>query len=141
MHPAQTNFKGGKRHFDFLDVYTNEEFNNDGYSLYPLMAQADALIGDYSSASMQFLVLDRPQAYVVPDIEEYGRKRGFIFEDPEAYMAGHIIKTKADFEAFIDDISGNCDKYAEKRQTVRSKVYTYTDASNCERIADISGIY
>lgn len=141
LHPAQKNFRGGKRHFDFLDVYTNDEFLSDGFQLYPLMAQADVLIGDYSSASMQFLILDRPQAYVIPDIEEYGQKRGFIFEEPEEYMAGHIIKTKNEFFAFVDDIANERDLYVTKRQNVRKKVYTYADNQNCERIARLSGLY
>ena len=33
------------------------------------MPQVDAIIGDYSSLCMQSLLLDKPMAYVVPDIQ------------------------------------------------------------------------
>ena len=79
LHPAQNDNGECQRHFDFLDVYTHEEFVAAGYSLYPLMKQSDALVGDYSSASMQYLVLKKPQAFVIPDYEEYKKRRGFVF--------------------------------------------------------------
>lgn len=140
LHPAQNNLGQGERHFEYFDIYTNDEFLQTGYELYPLMARSDALIGDYSSASMQYLVLDRPQAYVVPDIEEYSKKRGFIFENPEIFMAGHIIKTKDEFEGFISDVSSGIDLYAAKRKNVCKQVYTYLDNHNCERIVRLSGM-
>lgn len=65
------------------------------------MAQCDGLIGDYSSASMQYLLMDRPQAFVVPDIKEYGERRGFVFKNIEEYMGGHIIKSKMIFGVFL----------------------------------------
>ena len=100
--------------FLILIFYTNDEFTAAGYKLYSLMAQSDALVGDYSSASMQYLVLDKPQAYVIPDIEEYRKKRGFVFKNPEEYMAGHIVKTKDEFMQFIDDMENERDPYLEK---------------------------
>lgn len=141
IHPSQRNIGCGKRHYSNFDVYTNDEFINAGYELYPFMARADALIGDYSSASMQFLVLDRPQAFVVPDINEYKEKRGFIFDDPEKYMGGHIIKVKEQFKEFINDMAQNLDPYADKRRKVCNEVYQYKDNHNCERVVNLSGLH
>ena len=122
-HPMHNNFGTLPRHFSHLDVFTHEEFNHAGFSLYPLLAQVDGLIGDYSSVSMQFMLLDRPIAFVVPDIEEYGKKRGFVFKDPESYMGGHIIKTKDEFEQFLDDFANGRDLFKEKRHRVCDVVY------------------
>ena len=140
IHPAQNNFGSNCRHFKFFEVYTNREFIEAGYELYPLMKQSDALVGDYSSASMQYLVTDKPQGYVIPDINEYALKRGFIFENPEDYMAGHIIKTKEDFFTFVDDIANNRDIYREKRKRVRREMYSFPDDRNCKRIIELSGM-
>jgi CDP-glycerol glycerophosphotransferase (TagB/SpsB family) len=105
-----------------------------------LMACSDGLIGDYSSASMQYLLTDHPQAFVVPDIEEYKSTRGFIFDNPEEYMAGHIIKEKNDFFKFIDDFAKGRDIYKEKRHWVCNQIYKYKDANSCKRILELSGM-
>lgn len=140
LHPAQKAKEGEERHFEYFDVYTHDEFVNEGLNTYELMSISDSLIGDYSSASMQYLVLNRPLAFVIPDIDEYKEKRGFVFEHPEDYMAGHIIKSKDEFWKYIADISLNKDIYKEKRECVIKEVYSYTDNKNCERIVKLSGM-
>ena len=140
LHPVQKAPKGTRRHFSHLSVYSHQEFSDTKYDMYTLMAQSDGLIGDYSSASMQYLLLDRPMAFVVPDIEDYGRTRGFVFEHPEDYMGGHIIKTKEQFYAFLDDFATGKDVYCEKRHWVCSQIYKYHDANSCKRIVELSGM-
>lgn len=140
LHPSQKNFKGGKRHFSHFDIYTHSEFLDNNYDVNEMMIRADSLIGDYSSASMQYLILDRPQAFVVPDIMEYAEKRGFVFDNPEDYMGGHIIKTIDQFNRFIYDISSDKDIYKEKRHRVCNAVYMYQDNKNCQRIVELSGM-
>lgn len=140
LHPAQNNFGEGQRHFKHLDIYTHEEFVSAGYSLYPLMKQSDALIGDYSSASMQYLVLKKPQAFVIPDYEDYKVRRGFVFKNAKSYMAGHIIETQEQFYSFLDDIANENDIYREKREKVLNVLYQFQDNKNCERIVKLSGM-
>jgi len=140
-HPMHNNYGALPRHFSHLDVYTHEEFYQAGFSLYPLLAQVDGLIGDYSSVSMQFMLLDRPMAFVVPDIEDYGKKRGFVFKDPEAYMGGHIIKTKEAFGHFLDDFAHGRDLYKDKRHRICDEVYKFKDAGTRRRAVELSGLY
>ena len=139
-HPGQNNIGAKQRHFSHLDVYTHQEFLADGLSLYPLMAQADGLIGDYSSVSMQFMLLDRPMAFVIPDIEEYGKRRGFVFKNPEDYMGGHIVKSKEKFDMFLADFAQGKDVYREKRRQICDKVYKYKDAGTRQRAVELSGL-
>lgn len=141
LHPAQNADADSNMHYSNLDVYTHEDFLKTNYTLPELMKQSDALIGDYSSASMQYLVLDKPQAFVVPDIEEYACKRGFVFEKPEDYMAGHIIKNKQQFYEFLDDLSNGKDVYKSKRQRVLHEMYEYPDNHNCERVVKLSRMF
>ena len=51
-----------------------------------------ALITDYSSVAFDFMLLDRPILYFVPDLEEYRRGRGLYFE-PEQMMPGPLLFT------------------------------------------------
>ena len=48
-----------------------------GLSVYALLRNADALITDYSSAYFDYMLLNRPIAFTVEDIEEYRKRSGF----------------------------------------------------------------
>lgn len=140
LHPIQTVPEGLQRHFSHLGVYSHDEFVKSEYDMYTLLANSDGLIGDYSSVSMQYLLTDKPQAYVVPDLSSYESNRGFIFDNPEDYMAGHIIKTKEDFKIFIDDFAAGKDPFKDKRHWVCDQIFKYKDAKSCERIVKLSGM-
>lgn len=140
LHPIQTVPKDLQRHFSHLSVYSHDEFAKNEYEMYTLLANSDGLIGDYSSVSMQYLFTDKPQAFVVPDLNSYASNRGFIFENPEDYMAGHIIKTKEEFKQFIDDFASNKDLFKDKRHWVCNQIFKYKDAKSCERIVKLSGM-
>lgn len=79
-------------HYSISDIYTHADFLETNYTLPGLMQQPDVLIGDYSSASMQYLVIDKPQAFVVPDIDEYSKKRGGVCESGRLYGRPHYKK-------------------------------------------------
>lgn len=51
----------------------------------------DLLITDYSSLAFDFMLLDRPIVYFVPDLDEYMHERGFYFE-PLEMMPGPIVR-------------------------------------------------
>ncbi|MEA2139084.1 MAG: teichoic acid glycerol-phosphate transferase [Solirubrobacteraceae bacterium] len=51
-----------------------------------------ALITDYSSVAFDFMLLDRPILYFVPDLEHYRHGRGLYFE-PETMMPGPLLYT------------------------------------------------
>ena len=140
-HPMQDNVGEGQRHYSHLDVFTHEEFVSAGLRLYPLLAQSDGLIGDYSSVSLQYMLMDRPIAFVVPDIEEYAQRRGFVFKNPENYMGGHIIRNKEEFYAFLGDFAKGEDPYKEKRHQVCDVVYKYKDAGTRKRAVELSGLH
>ncbi len=141
LHSAQ-NFNGnGILHFSNLDIYTDIRFKEAGYELYNMLSQADVLLADYSSVFLQYLLLDKPIGFVVPDIEEYQRRRGFVFNKPEEYMPGSIIKSKEQLYAFFDEIGAGIDKFKEQREKVRQKIHTYQDANNSKRVLELSEIY
>lgn len=138
LHPIQTVPEGMQRHFSHLSVYSHDEFAETEYDMFTLIANSDGLIGDYSGLSLQYLLTDNPQAYVVPDLEDYKSNRGFVFEDPEKYMGGHIVKTKEEFMQFIRDFASGNDVYRDKRHWVCDQMYKYKDANSCERIVKLS---
>ncbi len=65
----------------------------DDLNLY--LPLCSALITDYSSVAFDFMLLDRPILYYVPDLEQYRRDRGLYFE-PARMMPGPILSTAAE---------------------------------------------
>ncbi len=140
IHPSQSLGNYERNNYSHLKIYSNEDFVNFGMDVYDLMAQVDGLIGDYSSASLQFLLTNKPLAYVIPDIEEYRTKRGFVFENPLDYMPGHHIYNVEEFYKFIDDFMNDYDVYKDERVRVKNIIHKFDDGNNCERILGISNI-
>ena len=66
------------------------------------------------------------------------KMRGFVFENPEDYMGGHIIKSKDDFWQFLDDFAVGKDIYKEKRHRITDIIYKFKDANSCKRIVELS---
>lgn len=141
IHPSQSIKHYKKTMLSHLKIYSHEDFIKDGYNLYDLMAQVDGLIGDYSSVSLQFLLTNKPLAYVIPDFKEYEEKRGFVFDNPKEYMPGHLITSVEGFIQFLQDFSAEKDIYQEERIKIKNLIHTYQDGNSCERILCISQIH
>jgi CDP-glycerol glycerophosphotransferase (TagB/SpsB family) len=60
----------------------------------------DVLVTDYSSLAFDFMLLDRPIVYFVPDLDEYTRYRGFYF-DPLEMMPGALVRDAAELAAAV----------------------------------------
>jgi CDP-glycerol glycerophosphotransferase (TagB/SpsB family) len=60
----------------------------------------DVLVTDYSSLAFDFMLLDRPIVYFVPDLDEYTAYRGFYF-DPIEMMPGPIVRDPAHLIAAV----------------------------------------
>ncbi len=63
-----------------------------GEDLHAWLALCSVLVTDYSSVAFDFLLLDRPVLYFVPDLDHYAAQRGFYFE-PERMMPGPLLRT------------------------------------------------
>lgn len=141
LHSAQNLKDDEISHFSNLDIYSDIKFKNAGYELYKLLPQTDVLLADYSSVFLQYLLLDKPIGFVVPDMEEYKKRRGFVFKVPEKYMPGPIIKSKEQLYNFFDELGTGIDEYKEKRDKVKQIIHTYQDANNSRRVLELSEIY
>lgn len=123
-----------------IKVITNDYLQHRNVQLYSLLANADALITDYSSVSCDYLLLDRPIGFVITDIKEYEHGRGFIFDPPIDYMPGSIITNEREFKEFFNDIYQGKDRTRDKREQLKVIFNKYYDGRNCERIAETIGL-
>ena len=141
LHSGQNVDGLKKKHFSHLEIFTNKDFVEKGYELYAFLMQTDFILGDYSSVFLQYLLVNRPMAFVVPDFEEYKERRGFIFENVTDYMPGPFIKEKKQLYSFFEDMANDKDEYKEERIRVRDAIHYYQDGENCRRALELSGIY
>ena len=97
-----------------------------------LMKCADAFISDYSSAAYQYLLLDRPLAFVLSDIKEY--KLGFSTDNIEKFLPGEHIYSFEEFISFIDNVIHGKDEYRQQRLELLKFLYKYQDGDSCKRL-------
>ena len=140
LHAGQDLVDYNGQSYSNLELLSDTDFIKRGYSLYPLLKQIDFLIADYSSVFLQFLLLDKPIGFVVPDLEEYIQKRGIVFKNPLNYMPGDIIKNDEQLYRFLNAMAEGRDDYMEERHRVCNIIHTYKDGNNTSRVLEMSGI-
>lgn len=130
LHPLQIKENLFLSNFSNIHYVTNDDLLSKGILLYELVGKCDALITDFSSIYTDFLVLDRPIAFLVENIRNY--KRGFLVDNPEDYMPGQKISTIDDFIDFIKRIEENVDDYSEDRHKICDYFHHNNHSNNCE---------
>lgn len=139
LHPFQTEYEIPFDHFSNIKKMDNQVFENTDIPMYKFVALTDALITDYSSIAIDYLIVNRPIAFALDDYEEYKNTRGFVFEDPRVYMPGHHLYKFEDLKAFLLDIARGNDRYKGKREQVHNKGLCNSD-NYCESILERLGI-
>lgn len=138
LHPLQDLDQYHTTDLDHFVLLSHQEFVRRKMDLYKFMAQSDALITDYSSIFIDYLLLDRPIAFTEDDMDDY--TRGFVFDNPKSYQPGFRIKTKEDFLAFAESLVNGVDDYKSERKRVMALANDYHDGKFCKRALECVGI-
>lgn len=136
LHPFQDRNLIQCGHLENIVLLENEQLIKADIQINQLLGWADALISDYSSAAVDYLLLNRPIAFTLDDVEEYESSRGFVFENIREWLPGVEIYHQNDFMEFVQSIANGMDSSFEKRNRIREKMYRYFDDGNCYRILD-----
>lgn len=114
------------------------EFSDSKGAEYPaeLIIRADAIISDYSSTYLDFVLLGKPCVFIPWDIDLYRQTRGLAY-NYDMITPGPKVTTQADFlEAITAIKTGTHDEqWAAQYKMVRAMFHEYTDANNCARVA------
>lgn len=140
LHPFQDRemvYCGNCSNIYFVE---NEDLAAQDIPVNRLLGQADALISDYSSAAVDFMLLDRPIAFMLEDVERYERSRGFVFDNIRDWLPGKEIFSFDDMCAFVEEMDKGYDTTKDKRRMLRDKMHEYCDDNNCQRILGAFGI-
>ena len=133
-HPLQTGWSQDTQEFTNIRYVSEAMLEKEKLQLYELIGISDALISDYSTVAVDYLLLDRPLGYVLADYEIYREKRGFVFEDPLEYMPGEKIYNACDLKQFLLHISDGTDDYRAERRKMLSQMHNQTE-NYCKRLA------
>lgn len=136
IHPMAV-FK--EHDFKRIIIMTNNDIVRKGIRPYEFLKEFDALITDYSSVYVDYLILNRPIVFTMDDEEEYKSSRGFIFDDIKALMPGPFIKTEEEFKQCLKDILQGHDSYSDKRIEINKQMNLY-QKDHCKRLADFVGL-
>lgn len=126
FHPYEKNIDTiSGRHFHVCDRQSD---------IYPIFPHLSALVTDYSSISMDFLFVDKPLLFLIPDNDDYLQvDRGVQF-DPRTMMPGTVVPS---WEALLPALllEWKEDSYKEERAIMRVK--TFDDLPQSEAVPQL----
>lgn len=118
----------------------NEQLVDEDVQIGQLLAYADALISDYSSVAVEYLLLGRPVAFTLDDAKEYENSRGFVFENIREWLPGKELYSFDDYLEFVREIAEGIDTSKNKRERITACMHQYVDDKSCERVVEMLGI-
>ena len=98
-----------------------------------LLAVADVLITDYSSVFFEYLLLDRPVIFFVPDLYEYRDKRGWYLSYEE--LPGQIVTSENELAGCVKEAILQ-DACVAERDVFRKRYMSACDGHATDRVAD-----
>lgn len=87
-----------------IPIIRHENLAAAGVTLYQLLGAADAIISDISSVWVDFLSLDRPIGFYVPDLEEFQGRQRLNVDDVAGLLPGPRIRTAEDARRFVSGV-------------------------------------
>lgn len=135
LHPIeQTAFKGRKFNLGSRCFELTEKMLFDADVRYvEFLNVFDAMISDYSSIVFDYLLLNRPIIYLIPDYEEYTNQRGFVFNKIDRWMPGGKAFTFQEMLTEIDEAITNPAKHQAERELVLDYRFDYRDDGAAQR--------
>ena len=133
LHPAEEHV--------IKDIVLNEYIcllKSGDVDLYSLLGRTDILITDYSSVYIDYLLMDKPIAFVIPDENEYIKSRdGFTLEPYDFWAPGEKVYTKKQFYKMMENLVNNKDEYLKQREMVKNILHTHQDNNSSKRIFEL----
>ena len=130
VHPHMENLE------DFSDC-TNIQYidHNPLMDINQLLPEMDLLITDYSSIATDYMLMDRPVIYVMPDYDYYLYDFGLL-EDMRDNLPGLESKNMSDLQDHIVRSLKDPHKMQSERKKYLKKYYDVDNSNSCEKISD-----
>ncbi|MBX3283864.1 MAG: CDP-glycerol glycerophosphotransferase family protein, partial [Actinobacteria bacterium] len=118
-----------------LDVWSEDDLDASGLTLYELLAHADVLVSDHSSVWIDFLLTGRPVVFAVSDLEAYEESRGFYFDPVTDLFPGPLVTDLDALERELGELLAGHDAWAERRRESLELHHLHRDAGAADRVA------
>ena len=114
--------------FDRIIWYDNVK------DVYPFLTEVDAMISDYSSIYMDYILLDRPVFFLLYDREKYETKDRELHSFFNDFIIGPISTEQTKLEKDLLENFADKDAFVEHRQQILRQSYDHVDDNSSERI-------
>jgi hypothetical protein len=88
-------------------VLSQEMIDDAAVPLYRLLGRAAGLVSDYSSVWIDYLAVDKPMGFFMPDRSSYDRGTDASLTEAYECLPGPVIHDKQSVEMFADELLGD----------------------------------
>ncbi len=103
--------------------------------IYPIMPTVDMLIADFSSVHFDFMLIDKPLIYLIPDFDKYNKACGFHY-DYSSITPGPKVADWNKAMVEIKKVLKGEDEFKEMRRKVCKEFNEFHDGKNSKRTYD-----
>lgn len=133
-HPAQDLSAMQEVRLQNISLADDRFLEQQGITLYEMLASARALITDYSSVYYDFLLTGRPVGLTFGDSREYFCKYDCPFTDLKENVRGFYIEAFEDLLRFLKQVTVAADGEDPLMKCMRERYHQYTDGGSAERV-------
>lgn len=112
-----------------IKFINNMDLSNNDMNNFDLFVKSDALITDFSSIYIGYLLLNKPIGFIYSDLEFYKQNRGLTIDNIEDVQPGDKIHNLDEFKKFIYKIALGIDSYKDDRLKVKEMLLGNFDDS------------
>jgi CDP-glycerol glycerophosphotransferase (TagB/SpsB family) len=103
-----------------------------------ILAGVDMVITDYSSIIVDYLIMDKPIAFIPFDLEKYNNFRGIVVDfKSDIETPGPKIEKMDELIDYMSEINNGGDSFKGYRRLSADYYYAYFDNRSCERIWEL----
>ncbi len=131
FHPDDRGqFEGGFAHVVELPQQTD---------IYEMLRHSDALISDYSSIIFDYMLLERPIIYYMPDLDEFIASSRSLYFDPREIAVGPVCTTGEALLRALGDVARGLpvpDEERARHAAIRKRLNAYVDGGSSQRVLE-----
>lgn len=118
-----------------LFYISNLTLDNLNMNLYDVLGCGDILITDYSSVYGDFLFMNKPTVFCIPDIDDYRKERGLALEPFDFWAIGPKVFNQKELQNSLDMNILNL--YQKDREKIASVFFDKIDKDASKRVWDV----
>jgi CDP-glycerol glycerophosphotransferase len=122
--------------FTGIPVLKQPQLDELGVTFYQLLGAADGIISDVSSVWTDFLRLNRPIGFFIPDLEDLKSGRGLNVDDLADLLPGPRLVSSADVRCFLETVAQNPDELRPSQYPAWTRIGVMQGEHVADRLLD-----